>query len=383
MRTIVLMGLGAMVTLIAVAPARAQDPPVPTIAHRRAAATLCRCTGTMLDAVSERILLREANPGVTLIPGFHRPDAAMVPAPVARAARSVVKVITPFSYRSVPTADFPQLASQIVVKDDSIRRAAFDQHRHCVAENAPSCLIPTSGEIGTGFVIGDGRTVMMSGHVVRDGYLAEQTEIRELVPARTVLPFFIYDANDRLVASPFDSKIVVREVGPADPTLQVEPASDDYISLQLSRPIAPPIPLARRVTTDEPTYAIGFPARTIGGAANGKTAYELLDGTRAPFPDTDGIRQYVSIGNLLKFDPNKIKQFEWRMRKAAPAGIGDHTRIETTTNDGNGGISGGAVVNARGELIGVVALQSLSFGGGALSYLQFTARPKDWPALAR
>lgn len=225
-------------------------------------------------------------------------------------------------------------------------------------ENQKSCTLNFDIRKSSGFIAGDANTLWAASHAV-NAYLdlvllgAKISKQKQLRNHQRVA-VFIFDAENRLVFDPYVDKATIlappRLTKHAIATKRFFGDDSDYISLNLSKRIAPPLSFAREVpAVGNSVYVLGFPACTAC-ALDGIVVDDPLDfADRSPAPNSDGKGLKFTFGKILPLEgleaffdiePGTLQRMDLK-----------HMIFHSA--DSHYGMSGGPTLNARGEVIAI------------------------------
>lgn len=316
--------------------------------------------------------------------GFYSLDVEDIPQAVKDSAKSVFKIAVPAGKR-VPVQQIfgEQSLEDMMTKLQNmpisesvtaIDKAIFAvQIYDCIQQKTVACQVFQGVSTGTAFVTGDGQDLRTAFHVVEDLAKFDDHEKR-LNPRRSATPIniLLVNSDGQAVRSPADLGAIFKSVPSRalrndlykdrkDHRVQF---NDDQVLIRLRVPVATPIPIAK--VSSKPgdiAFIAGVPHQT-----QDRRAFRL--------PDSDGMTVRASKGTILG-----TSELSTRLRQS---GLDvDKKFLEESllnavalTADGAPGLSGGPILNTRGEIIaiytaavpqsGVAYPLRVSYGGSKL-----------------
>ncbi len=310
-------------------------------------------------------------------PGFFPVDAATTPEPVRRAALSVVKIKPLVERQAFPLAELQKLWDVMTPEE---RDCVGPFLEACEQEGLESCeiLIPFSGR-GSGLIAGDGSTVFTALHVLfpelttfkRPPRIPLQDLVDKLTTQaqeRGVANVVVWNDAGERIAHPLVNPLRIQEIDPAyihklATTVRTDNYTD-YVELRSGQVLGTPLPIAQEQSgVGEPLFHLGWAGCTgcemkAINLGEHEIAWEhriagqrRMNGTysRFPQPDADGKTMRYTTGTAL--DP-----------------------LKTDNADIYGGMSGGPVVNAQGEVVGLSSAFEFSIQRRFVSF----ARSRRW-----
>ena len=345
-------------------------------------------TSPSLTRITLTILLTVSTNFAHAKPGFYSLEDPSVPPPVQQAADSVFEifVLNALDKKTVnlttdgDTFEAKVKAAGLKPEIETIIRFQIQYCRdHGFSE---SCDIYPDTDQGTAFLVDDGKTLWTNYHVVEDFVesLAELFHhpkwIANLTLKKQNLPVFLFNRAGQLVfaATTTGGRATVT-VKPFSHQLTLPSikggynASSDFVQIKISQSIGKPLALATTTPKEgDEMFLLGYPAGT-GKYMEPDTPKDVIKDmvTRTPAPDSDGKGLKLMMGNIQPVegavtDPSlKGPGLPlWQMQSLT--GLLDDRldfyQLIVSDSDTTHGASGGAMLNAQGQLLGMNA------GGG-------------------
>ncbi len=285
--------------------------------------------------------------------GFYKPDSAHLPTAVRKAAKSVFAVTVPAGKRVSVAEIFgnhslEKIAAKILATPESENLSPAEkavllyQIRNCIQQQSKKCNMFEGVSLGSAFVTGDGRDLRTALHVIED--FARDARA---TGASDSIPIFILDQKGDVLFGPHNLKATVAATYEGALDADLFSGRDegrfglDQVLIKLERPIALPLIIADQPLMEgEEAFIAGVPKKT-----DDRAGYKV--------PDSDGMSVRISKGTVLR-NRSLIERLE-----TAGLSIKDSTAANlqneatTLTADGAPGLSGGAILNKQGEVVGV------------------------------
>ena len=285
--------------------------------------------------------------------GFLRPDSPLLPEAVKKAAKSVFAIAVPAGELVLANDIFKRLPLKEVISklqgmpdNDNFgpadRAIYINQINNCLTMNVQDCKIFEGISYGTAFVTGDGQDLRTALHVVIDF-----VKNARATGASAQIPIYLLDSNGKIVFDPQNITATVAATYEGALDTSIYEGKDmgrfnlDQVLIRLSSPISKPIPIANRPFLEgEPAFIAGVAKRTEDRAIfNAK--------------DSDGVSISVSRGTALG-SGSLMKRLEKAGFNTNEISTSQMLREGTAvTADGAPRSSGGAILNAQGEVVGV------------------------------
>lgn len=274
--------------------------------------------------------------------GFYAPDAAEVPAAVKANHSKIFKITVPY-YISLKGSEY-----QALLDGPNIPQNTKQEIKNCIAEKAPTCIVPFTHTEGTAFLGKTPDTLWTNCHIVREWmtYASRKTsftkssQVREFF-ANEALPMELKDTQGNSVWTSTDTA-VIKAVSVALSLL--EPSAtcnmqDDMVKIQLSRPLAETgLVWAKEKDPVTQVFMGGFPRKTTSRGPLGKT-------------DSDGKQFYWTFGNKIEKTSPEGEAYFAQKPNLDLSLTGPFS--QTSLADGVEGMSGSPVMNAKGEVLGI------------------------------
>lgn len=331
--------------------------------------------------------------------GFRLLSDKSTPAYLRSAAQSVFEVrvpsISPESFRvmdleSEEFRDFQKIINSLPEEKFSKQERVVveKQIEYCRRQNnSHACDIMLHIEKGTSFLAGgDGSYLLTNAHVV-DRYLtsmakAEGKSVPEYLERPQWVPIFIFDSSGNLVLDPYLNYPALVKFGtPSLMTLLLGSfgrwysEDSDYVVLKLPKVLGKPLKIAKSFEPGDNLYHLGFPACTGCDANPNKTDPEE-NRDRKHFGNSNGKDLYWN-------PPGKSYSVEQASQiLKTPPDFFERSNLKSWiffSSDGQVGMSGGPIINEKGEVVGVYAgSKPLRKADGSLSILGRGVRPPEF-----
>lgn len=319
--------------------------------------------------------------------GFFEPSSTLIPDSIREASKSVVLIAVPygekvsvkdlFKGKSVQEAitfveNLPlQQASNKADKDIFLYML-----RQCSNKSNDECLIYNGDMFSSGYVVDDGSKIRTAFHEIR--HLVNGNSLKTQNPNDSTLsieiPVFVYDSNFNLIASPNEgslstAKFPKQNLSAYNPKGVTLP-NDDLAELRFNKHLAQPLKNATIAgKIGDSIFIAGYPLKTEDRKAFG-------------LPDSPGMTLRISTGKILTLDDAYRKM--GTSPETIPEYIKQHYRNGMITFDADGapGLSGGATLNANGEVIGTYTAGYPADGTASLNHIgygsnEFSSQPAN------
>jgi hypothetical protein len=306
-------------------------------------------------------------------PGFFSPQNASVPEDVKKASSSVfeLRVIGARDQSLALEADVRGNKGSQVLAD--IRKKAktgyFDDKDWIVIERQVKrcqrftdqkaqehCVILLDIRPGTGFVAKRGNVLWTAFHVANRFFETVQTFMNTPIEAQLEsggeVRLFVFNHQGQLVVDPYLELVKPifwpKQTAVATISQKFYAQDSDVIGFELERKIAEPLKIGT-AHLKETVFNIGFPSCT--GCKNSNREEQDKDeyADRTPYPNAPGGTLMLSKGILL--DGRLTLK---ALQADALSSLFDLEHMFFTSADAVGGSSGGPMLNAKGEVIGIV-----------------------------
>jgi len=217
--------------------------------------------------------------------------------------------------------------------------------------------------LSSGYLVANGSRVRTAFHAVSD-WSRRHLNAGQGSTASAPVPVFIYDSSGKLLSSPdMDKATAIFPRSNLDTSgvgRQITLPNNDLVEIQLDRVIGPPLPATSTMPkAGEPIYVIGYPQRTADRKAFG-------------VPDSPGGQLRVSEGRAIPIEVMARKE------GLDPKDLTDETKREVrqmlvSNADGAPGDSGGATVNALGQVIGTYTAGYPADGSATPNHLSYSS----------
>ncbi|MBX3018094.1 MAG: trypsin-like peptidase domain-containing protein [Bdellovibrionaceae bacterium] len=277
------------------------------------------------------------------LPGFQPAGGEAVPEPVRRAEASILKIYFPY-YLTVKRAEAPALLTATL-----LTAAGRQEIADCVNSKLEDCSIPLSFVEGTAFRDRRKEDALWTNCHLVDAWVRHQkyraqiegVNFRERLKTSTIRAR-VYDHRGTLLVDEADFRMEVAHVTEGDgPRSAGCVLADDAVRLLGPRVDRPALPWAKTpAQPGEATYIAGYPRQTDSRASMGAA-------------DSDGASFRWTLGALMgNAEFNQVLKAEnLPPEKYSFARAGIYSLF--MSNDGAEGMSGGPVLNAQGEVLGI------------------------------
>lgn len=274
--------------------------------------------------------------------GFYSADSKEIPEVIAKAKDSVFRLIAFQGNKN----DFKEMFGEISIEEaiskvraapeekisDLERDLLLFQLTKCLRLRMDPCQLEEDVSEGTAFVTGDGKEVRTSLHVVEEQVKEANKNLDKSIE------FILINDKNKIIYDPGKQKARLVAV----PQTAYEAGADsDQVLIKLEKPIAPGLKVSTQpASPGEQAYMVGSPRKT-----EGRNNFHAQD--------SDGESILISKGTILGS--------ESLMRRVEQGGIYVNetytkeilsNRIALTA-DGAPRMSGAAILNSKGEVIGV------------------------------
>ncbi len=325
------------------------------------------------------------------IPGFQTIKSPAIPEEVKNASASVFRVISYGSFKNIETIALsealPMLAAHATSQEVDGREAISYKElvqiygvylKACQLQGTSVCQIPaldSSPEKGSGVVVGSGKDLFTASHVIEPSVkwaLAEHSisTLGELKEKRVLIrSIFVFDAQRNLVAHPLTNPAYIKTSGghQIESNHGANPirSSRDYVHLHFEKNVGRPVAVALSVANPNILYSAGFAACTgcKENIAPSQETAALMNFDRSPAPNSTGTELVFTVSSVS-------------------SNVDDESAATIESNaDGRGGMSGGAIFDAQGELVAILSQAGSYFNLESMKIVNvFTigVRPHEW-----
>lgn len=298
-------------------------------------------------------------------PGFMaRPRAENIPAAVREASQAVVRYVSILEQPLVVSSDdYDAYEAHLVALPGFLSKLVLDNIRWCRKQNQKTCPIHYR-TTASGFVAGAPDQLYVAFHSLRK-WLQQKTEsipgpgtreekFQRFVASKPEVPVLLFDANHKIIFDTVRNKVQTARLDAILPNSKAVEffgwfgtSACDVVRIHLSQPLlVKPLTFRdRAVAMGEQLYGISFPDVM-------QTRQRELK-----VPDSDGFQLYFSAGKRFPVDnfvrdKHLSKEQEAQLRNNDPDKWLIFHNVDMTT-----GSSGGALVDAAGQLVSNLSLK--------------------------
>lgn len=299
--------------------------------------------------------------------GFHDPNDPNLSSPIKKASESVYEIRTLFvndlNNLSDLQAFHPSKKQSVLTAIDNLASDKRDKEIMKVFINTScstsvqECYLPTASNIASGFITGDGKTLWTNAHVLEHLILTKSVlgkkAINQIFKESGKAAIFIFNKKGEMVFNGLERsisfKVVPKPTNLAKAKGNFYAEDSDYIALDLGVKLGEPLKVSKtKVNPGDSLSIVGYPVCTGCDAPEGMDQDEFTD--RYPFENAGDCEEKVTQGEALSLA-------DWAeaalvnkhfMSIVGPSFIGN-------TADSQHGMSGGPILNNKGEVVGIHA----------------------------
>lgn len=310
--------------------------------------------------------------------GFYSLNDKRIPQAVQKAAASVFHLVM-FTATAGESSYIVEKKSELALKQqgfkDNVNKntsynnfekvGLIEQLNGCLkyAKDEDNCVIMKSTVHATAFLSGDSSTLLTNSHAIED-YLnslmiLEKKTLAEVTDKSNKLLIFIYDQNNRLVFNPYDQQIMIENLPVATAasakSKKFYGVDNDYVQLRVSVELGNPLVWAAKgAEINRAAYSIGYPDCT-GCEIRAKDPSESMKlnfADRSPKTNAKEFEVMATIGSVIFPDDGVLGFLNIGPQDRAAFG----KNVVFFTGDSQHGMSGGPILDEKGEVIAVLAM---------------------------
>jgi hypothetical protein len=330
--------------------------------------------------------------------GFKRLSDLSTPENIKKASESVFEVrvpeardlsdVTVVDLTDPRMVDFESKIAGITPSDkidEKEKIVILSQIKNCrkSPEQTKNCALMFSIQKATAFLAGDseGTTLWTNAHVV-NGFLniqalARGKSILDIVKDKPRMLVFVFNQQGELVFDPFKDTAQLQDTDEPSYASLIRgkwfAEDSDFVSMKLSRKIGQSLKIGVRAKSGDRLYHPGYAACT-GCARNPNVTDPLDNNSRGPGQDSNGIGLYWTAG-----EQQDLKTVTAYLE--VPSGMWDMYKKDQMiffSADAQVGMSGGPILNADGQVIGVFAGSKPKMVGATMLNLSRGVRPSQF-----